>query len=308
MIVSIFSPDTVGGNDFDAIWRGLSTIAGSWIGGGANQAAMFEIFKYTPEKYGAMVLVDIVVANIWMAVILLGVGRSKQIDRWLKADTSDIETLKQKVIEFTARITKVPTLNDYMMMLFLAFTSVGAAHFFGDLLSEYLTGNFDSVRDPKSFLSFLGSGFFWMVVLATMAGIGLSFTKAKNYEGTGASKIGGVFIYILVATIGMKMDLGSGSRKSGLDRDRVYLDRHSWSAPHLGGQTDQSALFLPRGGKPGQCGWCRLGPCGSGRISSFFDLGGRIAGRFGLCSGYWRCPTLRLSYGNRFKSLGFDKV
>jgi len=38
LLVSIFSPETVGGNDFDAIWRGLSTIAGSWIGGGANQA------------------------------------------------------------------------------------------------------------------------------------------------------------------------------------------------------------------------------------------------------------------------------
>ena len=68
LIVSIFSPETVGGADFDAVWRGLSTIAGSWIGGGANQAAMLEVFKYNQEKYGAMVLVDIVVANIWMAV------------------------------------------------------------------------------------------------------------------------------------------------------------------------------------------------------------------------------------------------
>ena len=34
-----------------------------------------------------------------------------------------------------------------------------------------------------------------------------SFTKAKNYEGAGASKFGSVFIYILVASIGMKMDL-----------------------------------------------------------------------------------------------------
>ena len=52
LIISIFSPETVGGNDFDAIWRGLATIAGSWIGGGANQAAMLEIFQYNPEKYG----------------------------------------------------------------------------------------------------------------------------------------------------------------------------------------------------------------------------------------------------------------
>ncbi|QLG44221.1 DUF819 family protein [Costertonia aggregata] len=216
LIVSIFSPETVGGNDFDAIWRGLSTIAGSWIGGGANQAAMLEIFQYNPEKYGGMVLVDIVVANVWMAVILLGVGKTKRIDRWLKADTSAIETLKIKVTEFTEKITRVPTLNDYMMLLFFAFTATGMAHFFGDTISEYLSLNFEMVSDKKSFASFLGSQFFWMVVIATLAGISLSFTKAKNYEGAGASKIGGMFIYILVATIGMKMDLGKVLENPGL--------------------------------------------------------------------------------------------
>jgi uncharacterized membrane protein len=216
LLVSIFSPETVGGNDFDATWRGLSTIAGSWIGGGANQAAMLEIFQYNPEKYGGMVLIDIVVANVWMAVVLLGVGKTERIDKWLKADTSSIETLKLKVTEFTNRITRVPTLNDYMIMLCLAFGAVGLAHFFGNNMSDYLTHNFDVVSDKKSFLSFLGSSFFWMVVIATTFGILLSFTKAKNYEGAGASKIGSVFIYILVATIGMKMDLGKVLENPGL--------------------------------------------------------------------------------------------
>ena len=216
LIISIFSPETVGGNDFDAIWRGLATIAGSWIGGGANQAAMLEIYQYNPDKYGGMVLVDIVVANVWMAVILLGVGKTKKIDRWLKADTSAIEELRIKVSQFTEKITRVPTLKDYMMMLFFAFTGVGIAHFFGDYISSYLTNTFESVSDNKSFLSFLGSSFFWMVVLATVVGIVISFTKAKNYEGAGASKLGSVFIYILVATIGMKMDLGKVFENPGL--------------------------------------------------------------------------------------------
>ncbi|MDC6390072.1 DUF819 family protein [Maribacter sp. PR1] len=216
LLVSIFSPETVGGSDFDAVWRGLATIAGSWIGGGANQAAMLEIFKYNPEKYGGMVLIDIVVANIWMAIILLGVGKTNKIDKWLKADTSAIETLKIKVTEFTKKITRVPTLKDYMIMLCLAFSAVGISHFFGDYISNYLTTSFEAVSDKKSFLSFLGSSFFWMVVLSTCAGIIMSFTKAKNYEGAGASKIGGMFIYILVATIGMKMDLGKVLENPGL--------------------------------------------------------------------------------------------
>lgn len=216
LLVSIFSPETVGGNDFDAIWRGLATIAGSWIGGGANQAAMLEIFQYNPEKYGAMVLIDIVVANVWLAIILLGVGKTDSIDRWLKADTAAIETLKVKVTAFTKKITRVPTLNDYMVMLCLAFTSVGIAHYLGDHISDYLVTHVTEVSDTKSFLSFLGSSFFWMVVIATALGIALSFTKAKNYEGAGASKLGSVFIYILVATIGMKMDLGKVLENPGL--------------------------------------------------------------------------------------------
>ena len=216
LLVSIFSPETVGGADFDAVWRGLATIAGSWIGGGANQAAMLEVFQYNPEKFGNMVLVDVVMANVWMAILLLGIGRAKRIDNWLKADTSSIEALKQKVSEYTEKISRIPTLRDFMMLLFFAFLGVSIAHFFGYHFSEFLKNNFEVIRNKEKVLSSLGSKFLWMVVFATIVGVSLSFTKAKYYEGAGASKIGGVFIYILVATIGMKMDLSKILENPGL--------------------------------------------------------------------------------------------
>ncbi len=216
LIVSIFSPETVGGAGFDAVWRGLATIAGSWIGGGANQAAMLEVFQFNQEKYGGMVLIDIVVANIWMAIILLGVGKTKKIDAWFKADTSSIEELKAKVSEHTAKIARVTSLHDFMMLLLFAFAGVGLAHFFGHHIAGFLEANFEIIRNKEKALSSLGSKFLWMVVVATVFGIGLSFTKAKNYEGAGASKIGGVFIYILVATIGMKMNLSAVFENPGL--------------------------------------------------------------------------------------------
>jgi uncharacterized membrane protein len=53
----------------------------------------------------------------------------------------------------------------------------------------------------------LTSGFFWIVVVATTLGLILSFTPAKKLEGVGASKIGSVLLYFLVATIGMHMDV-----------------------------------------------------------------------------------------------------
>ena len=35
----------------------------------------------------------------------------------------------------------------------------------------------------------------------------MSFTKARELEGAGASRMGSILLYILVATIGMQMDL-----------------------------------------------------------------------------------------------------
>ncbi|RBA29183.1 DUF819 family protein [Flavobacterium tibetense] len=216
LIVSIFSPETVGGAGPDAVWRGLTTLAGSWIGGGANQAAMLEIFKYNQEKYGAMVLVDIVVANIWMAVLLFGIGRKEKIDKWLKADNSAIEELKEKVSTYSAGVTRNPSLTDLMIILAIAFTAVGLSHWGSNSISSYLSANFDVVNDLTSFWSTFGDRFFWMVTIATFLGIAFSFTSLKQYEGAGASKIGSVFIYILVASIGMKMDLGSVLKNPGL--------------------------------------------------------------------------------------------
>ena len=209
LLISIFSPETVGGADFDAVWRGLSTLAGSWIGGGANQTAMLEIYKYNPAKYGGMVFVDIVVANVWMAVLLIGIGKKDQINMWLKADTSAIEELKQKVITFSKKVKRNPTLTDFMIMLAIAFGTVGFGHFSAKFLGTFFSDIVSSMESQtgRNIFSFLGSSFFWLISISTIVAIILSYTKAKNYEGAGASKIGSIFIYILVATIGMKMDL-----------------------------------------------------------------------------------------------------
>jgi len=229
LLVSMVSPETVGGAGPDAVWRGLATLAGSWIGGGANQAAMLEIYGYNTKNYAGMVIVDIVVANIWMAILLLGIGKEKSIDRWLKADSSAIEKLKEKVSSYAAKISRNPTLADFMVIGGIAFTVVGISHFGANVISEFLKNNFDAVSDKSSALSSFGSQFFWMITIATALGIIFSFTRLKKYEGAGASKIGSVFIYILVASIGMKMDLTKIVENPGL-----IIVGLVWMAIHVG--------------------------------------------------------------------------
>lgn len=209
LIYSYIDPSVVGGEGYEAAWRGMATIAGSWIGGGANQNAMYETYQFAPQLYGKMIVVDIVVANLWMAFLLFGASRADKVDKWLKADSSSIEDLKNRVVKYQESIAKQPTLTDYMMILGIAFSLVGVGHFGGEIIS-------DAIGKSLGSDSPFASSFLWLVVIATTGGLLLSCTKLRKYEGVGASKIGSVFIYILVATIGMKMELAQAVKEPQL--------------------------------------------------------------------------------------------
>ncbi len=190
----------------DQLWRGLATVAGSWIGGGANQAAMKEIFEVQDNLFATMIIVDVVVANIWMGFLLYGAGVSDKIDHYLKADASAIEELKERVSSYRASVAQMPTTTTNFLLAGIAFGGVALAHWGADTIVPALSVYKDTLVRLR--LNSLLSGFFWLIVIATTVGIALSFTKARRLEGAGASRIGSVFIYILVATIGMKMNLG----------------------------------------------------------------------------------------------------
>ena len=202
LIVSAISPDIIGSSGPESVWRGLSTVAGSWIGGGANQAAMKEVFQVDDKIFSAMVAVDVIVANVWMAFLLYGSGINNKIDNWFQADSTSINELKDKIEAYQAQILRIPNTVDTIKVLSVGFGITAFSHFGADLIAPAILQN-------ASWLSkfSLTSRFFWLIVLSTTLAVILSFTKARELEGVGASRIGSVFIYILVATIGMKMNV-----------------------------------------------------------------------------------------------------
>jgi len=202
LVTSIISPDVVGGVGAEAVWRGMSTIAGSWIGGGANQAAMYEMFKPSNDLYSTSIAVDVIVANIWMAFLLFGAARSAKVDKFFNADASAIEHVKNRVETYRASIAKIPTLPDVITVLSIGFIAAAIGHIAGGIIAPFIEANYPSLIKYS-----LTSQFFWIVITATIIGLLLSFTKAKELEGVGASRIGSAMIYILVATIGMKMNV-----------------------------------------------------------------------------------------------------
>ena len=202
LLASMISPDLVGGQGPEAVWRGFATVAGSWIGGGANQAAMKEIFDVGDSLFSAMIAIDVIVANIWMALLLYGTGLDDKINKWFDADVSSINDLKRRVEQYKEQIMRIPETNDTIRVLAIGFGITGIAHLGADTIAPAIKN-----AAPELARFSLTSGFFWLIVISTTIAILLSFTKLKEIEGVGASRIGSVFIYILVATIGMKMDI-----------------------------------------------------------------------------------------------------
>ena len=206
LAVSAVFPDVLGVNA-EGVWRGMTTIAGSWIGGGANQTAMKEVFDLNTydaggEIFSAMVTVDIFVANLWMAVLLVLAGNAKRIDARTGADTTALNALRHKVEEFEKKHARMPQLHDIMVICAIGFGVTGFAHLVADTVTPWMVENFPEGKK----LSF-HSKFFWMIVTASIVGVSLSFTKMRKIETVGASKIASAFLYILIATIGLHMDI-----------------------------------------------------------------------------------------------------
>jgi uncharacterized membrane protein len=211
VIVGLFNPEVVGGAGPDAVWRGLTTVAGSWIGGGANQTAMKEVFEVGDDLFSAMIAVDVIVANIWMAVLLFGVGRSARIDAFLRADNSAIDEVRARVEAYRAEVTRVPELTDTMIVLGAGFGVTGICHFLADRIAPWLAANAPALERFS-----LTSSFFWLVVFATTGGLLLSGTRARELEGVGASRIGSALLYVLIASVGMQMNLLAVTENPGL--------------------------------------------------------------------------------------------
>ena len=201
LLVSYIAPSMLNGADSDLIWRGFTTVAGSWIGGGANQAAMKEIFEVDDTIFSTMIAVDVIVANIWMAFLLYGAGIHSKVDKVLKADSSAIEELKMKIEKYKSQINKIPDLVDTIKIMGVGFGVTAISHLGSDFITPHIKNNYSYLEKFS-----LTSGFFWLIVLSTTIALCLSFTKVRQLEGAGASRYGSLFLYILVATIGMKMD------------------------------------------------------------------------------------------------------
>ncbi|KFN50237.1 DUF819 domain-containing protein [Arenimonas composti] len=219
LALKLIHPETVSGDT----WAGMSALAGSWIGGGANMVAMREVWQVDATTFGQFAVVDVAVASLWMAVLLFLAGRSAEIDARRGVDTRALDEMKARMAAFEQANARIPGLTDLMVIVGVAFGGVGIAH----AVAVPLAGWFGSTFEWAKRFS-LDSPFVWVVVLSTTIGLLLSFTRARRLESAGASKLGSVMLYFLIACIGMQMDLLALA-----DKPWLFLLGLIWMATHV---------------------------------------------------------------------------
>jgi uncharacterized membrane protein len=222
LLTSWIAPDLMGAGP-EAIWRGMATVAGSWIGGSANQTALYEIYGAGPDTFSIWIAVDVVVANIWMAVVLWIAANQRRVDKLFRADASAVDRVRDRAEAYEQEHARIPSLKDLIFIVAVGFGAVGLAHAIADPLAAWFGARFDWAQR----LSF-DSSFFWLVLTATVLGVLLSFTPARRLQGPGAAKVGSVFVYVLVATVGLNMNIGAI-----LDSPVYFLIGGVWMLVHV---------------------------------------------------------------------------
>ena len=202
----LVAPETVSGD----VWKGMATLAGSWIGGSANQTAMREVFEVDSNLFGAMVTVDVLVASAWMAVLLWMAANQERLDSARGANTTALVALRERVERMEAERARIPTLADLVSILAVGFGATGVSHALATPLAAAFSGQVWAERIS------LTSDFFWIVVIATTIGLLLGTTRVRHLEGAGASRVGSAMLYVLIASIGMLMDLRAVFSNPGL--------------------------------------------------------------------------------------------
>ncbi|MGP4039028.1 DUF819 family protein [Gracilibacillus sp. D59] len=174
-------------------WRGVGALAGSWIGGSANMGAMIEAFHTPDDILSPIILTDTLVGISWMGVMIALANFQDKFNSWNGADNSTIKQVNADIatdIEQNAKPLQLPQLFGIL--------GIGVAGSY--IIRVFADMNFI----PKSDVMNTST---WTFILITAVGIALSFTKVRNLEYYGASKIGYLGIYLFLTGIGAQANL-----------------------------------------------------------------------------------------------------
>ncbi len=204
-------------------WKAFGALAGSWIGGTGNMVAVAAGVQLDESslEFGYAVIADNAVYLIWLPIMLASKNFADLFNKFTRMPKSRVEQMKKAADEM---ITEKGTV-EMRHILYLVFIGFAAT-----ALSSWLAGHFKPFPPVFTYNTY-------RILLVTLFGIVLSFTKVSKIPGSHA--IAMALVYLFVARMGAKADLSS------LDSSVLWflLGAYIWIFIHGGFLVGAARLF-----------------------------------------------------------------
>lgn len=182
-------------------WKGFGALAGSWIGGTGNMAAVAGGLQTPPEVFGLAVLADNVIYVIWLPILLGSKAFAERFNKWTGVSEDRLDKMEAAAQEEAA--TRSDERLQMPHLLYLAVIGLTAT-----AVSEWLGPMIPELGDVLSTST-------WKILIVTTIGIALSFTPAKDIPRS--HEVAMAIVYVFVAVMGARASL------AGLDQAPAFL-------------------------------------------------------------------------------------
>jgi uncharacterized membrane protein len=173
-------------------WQAIGPLSGSWIGGSANMVAVKEAVGTPDEIFKLLIITDTIIPYAWMGLLIALSAHQQKFDRWNNSNTKLLDDLVKHTNNNPENKLVRYSLCGFIIVGTIAAAGAGIAVWASSMLPEV-----ENVISPVA----------WSVILATLLGIGLSFSPARQLESRGSNRTGFILLYLVLASIGAKTNL-----------------------------------------------------------------------------------------------------
>lgn len=167
-------------------WKGYGALAGSWIGGTGNMAAVSEGLGTSGTYFGLAVIADNVVYLVWLPILLQSKNLAGLFHRFTGVSQERLDRMKAAANDLIVDKGK-PAMRH---ILYLITIGLGVA-FFSDAISKLI----------PEIPPILTTGTY-KILLVTTIGLMLSFTPLRRIPGS--HELAMALVYLFVARMGAK--------------------------------------------------------------------------------------------------------
>lgn len=163
----------------------FGALAGSWIGGVQNMAAVQQALGLNDAGMGYTLLIDSIDYSMWIMFLLALVPFAARFNKWVKADTSKVDNLNERLTAKFANISKEITFPHMIFLLGVAFAVAAVCMHIGGVLDAMMP-------------NVLGASA-WAIIVTTVVGIVCAMTPLGRIPG--APELSNLLLYVLIALI-----------------------------------------------------------------------------------------------------------